>query len=97
MSPSVPKLVRTMRMRCFCSLNADHERIAKGRLRQRGLTKAGSAGRLKRALESVEAPLKLKLLACFCAALKQGCACSCSLLAAKLFAAGGADVGVVLP
>jgi hypothetical protein len=38
MSPSVPKLVRTMRMRCFCSLNADHERIAKGRWRQRELT-----------------------------------------------------------
>src|ERR1700722_18212468 len=98
MSPSVPKLVRTMRMRCFCSLNADHERMAKGRVRRRGFApETWSARWLKSALESVETPLEFELLACFFAALKQGCACSRGLLAAKLRAAGGADVGVVLP
>jgi hypothetical protein len=52
---------------------------------------------LERALESVETPLQLELLACLFAALEQRRSSSCRLLAAQLSATDGAGVSIVFP
>ncbi len=95
MSPSVPKLVRTMRMRCFCSLNGDRERFAKGHLRV--APKTGSARWSKKCSRKRGSGAQARIAGVLCRCLQARLRMPRGLLTAKLFAASGADVGVVLP
>src|ERR1700733_6735905 len=113
MSPRVPKLERTMRMRCLCSVNAADERGATEDRRsfhfgcgKRSLVELqpvqflmGSVRlkSVKRSFKRVEPPFELELLLRLLAGLEQGCAGSRSLIAAELGATCGARVGVAFP
>src|ERR1700722_7212726 len=83
-SPRVPKLERTIRMRRFCSVNAQHEGTA-------------NAAGLECVLEDLEPPLQLELLPRLFAGFEQRSACTRSLFAAKLGGANGTRMGIAFP